>query len=374
MPEHRFDTIDNGVDLFNTTFAMFARLADDSIKCRTKSFSITDTNSVSFAHNIGQDVSELEVKIYINSIELKEEEIATYFSIVYDNSNQLTLTNISGSTKNGWLVVSGVLQNRADRFTLRERTNAPTSVPENQITIFAQNNGLYAKNHAGTILGLTDAQAIPCPPGAILPFAGASLPPGFLWCDGGSYNRADYPNLFAAIGTAHGFESSLKFCVPDYRGMFLRGVDGTAGRDPDKGSRGSMSPFANGNTGNAVGSIQDDEMQSHTHTQNAHNHAQAAHTHTQDSHNHIQDPHAHGAYVTPAGPDMNVLTLNTNALYMQNPTIQNFINLTTATNQSSTATNQSTTATNEAVTATNQNTGGNETRPTNAYVNYIIKY
>lgn len=44
-----------------------------------------------------------------------------------------------------------------------------------------------------------------------------TLPEGFLWCDGASYSRTDYPELFAVIGSIYGSADSTHFNVPDFR-------------------------------------------------------------------------------------------------------------------------------------------------------------
>ncbi len=58
------------------------------------------------------------------------------------------------------------------------------------------------------------------PSGAIVQFAGASSPTGYLICDGSLLTRADYPRLFAAIGTQYniGGETSAQFRIPDLKG------------------------------------------------------------------------------------------------------------------------------------------------------------
>ena len=62
------------------------------------------------------------------------------------------------------------------------------------------------------------------PPAAVLPYAGASAPEGWLLCDGRAINRTTYAALFAAIGTSHGSgDGSTTFNLPDYRWTFLRG-------------------------------------------------------------------------------------------------------------------------------------------------------
>lgn len=62
------------------------------------------------------------------------------------------------------------------------------------------------------------------PAGAVIPYAGASAPTGFLMCDGSSLLRASYAALFAAIGTAFGAADGTHFNVPDMRGRTAVGV------------------------------------------------------------------------------------------------------------------------------------------------------
>jgi microcystin-dependent protein len=61
------------------------------------------------------------------------------------------------------------------------------------------------------------------PAGVISAFAGASLPTGYLWCDGTSYLRADYAALFTAIGTTWGSADGTHFNVPNLKDRFLVG-------------------------------------------------------------------------------------------------------------------------------------------------------
>lgn len=66
----------------------------------------------------------------------------------------------------------------------------------------------------------------------------------FMICDGRALSKSAYPELFAAIGYTHG-GSGEYFNLPDTRGRVVRGVDGGAGRDPNRG----------------FGTAQDDAMQ-----------------------------------------------------------------------------------------------------------------
>jgi microcystin-dependent protein len=114
----------------------------------------------------------------------------------------------------------------------------------------------------------SDLQYAFCPAGTMFAFGGSSAPTGFLLCDGSTVSRTTYAALFAVIGTNFGNgDGSTTFTLPDTRGYFLRGVDGSAGRDPDKASR--TAAATGGNTGNNIGSVQDDAFESHLHTTNA---------------------------------------------------------------------------------------------------------
>lgn len=97
------------------------------------------------------------------------------------------------------------------------------------------------------------------PAGVIMAFGGATAPTGWLLCNGSAVSRTTYANLFAAISTAHGYgDNSTTFNLPDYRGRFIRGRDtmGTAAsRDPDKTLRSAAA--TGGLTGDNVGSVQD---------------------------------------------------------------------------------------------------------------------
>ncbi len=64
------------------------------------------------------------------------------------------------------------------------------------------------------------------PSGTVLPFMGSgSAPTGYLLCDGASYLRASYPDLFTAIGVLYGSADSTHFNVPDLAGKYLQGYE-----------------------------------------------------------------------------------------------------------------------------------------------------
>lgn len=163
-----------------------------------------------------------------------------------------------------------------------------------------------------------------CPVGTVIAYAGDTAPPGWLLCNGGSYQggSATYAALFAVIGKrfGDGGQGGTFFNVPDFRGRFLRGRAAGSNLDPDRTSRTAMS--TGGAVGDAVGSVQGDAFKSHSHpyanpgVTNGHPDGGA-------------DRGGHGYWVGNTGLGL---------------------------------------------TGVSGLTGGNETRPVNAYVNYIIKY
>jgi len=101
------------------------------------------------------------------------------------------------------------------------------------------------------------------PVGTIIPYGGGSVPTNWLECNGASLLRASYADLFAAIGTAWGAADGTHFNLPDLRGRFMRGWDHGAGRDQDAADRTACN--AGGATADNVGSVQVDEVGPHTH-------------------------------------------------------------------------------------------------------------
>jgi hypothetical protein len=50
--------------------------------------------------------------------------------------------------------------------------------------------------------------------GSIHHYAGNTVPSGYLLCDGSTLNIANFPNLFAAIGTIYGGDGTTTFGLP----------------------------------------------------------------------------------------------------------------------------------------------------------------
>ncbi|WP_161957603.1 phage tail protein [Mariprofundus sp. EBB-1] len=110
------------------------------------------------------------------------------------------------------------------------------------------------------------------PIGSVLPYAGSMGPEqmadleksGWLFCDGAAVDRKKYNKLYDVIGDIHGRGDAVKtFNLPDYRGRFLRGVDGGIGRDVNSNKR--LPSNVGGLAGDQVGSVQEDAFEKHNH-------------------------------------------------------------------------------------------------------------
>ncbi|MBX9704236.1 MAG: phage tail protein [Silvanigrellaceae bacterium] len=101
--------------------------------------------------------------------------------------------------------------------------------------------------------------------GQVVAYTSEKVPDGWLHCDGRAVAIKDYPELYKVIGNTYGTPiNSNDFKIPDYRGMFLRGMDAESNNDPDCKSRLPMAEGAN--SGCKVGSTQEDSIKSHSHT------------------------------------------------------------------------------------------------------------
>jgi microcystin-dependent protein len=107
------------------------------------------------------------------------------------------------------------------------------------------------------------AELIEVPIGGVITWVGSehNLPPNFRLCNGDDLVSKDYPALNNLIAGVWGSKKPNTFKLPDFRGLFLRGVAGTSGLDPDADKR---QPQGAGKAAE-VGSVQGDQFQTHYH-------------------------------------------------------------------------------------------------------------
>lgn len=116
--------------------------------------------------------------------------------------------------------------------------------------------------------------------GSVVAWPHATVPTGWLECDGSAISRTTYAELFANISTTYGIgDGSTTFNIPNYKDYFLRGFDSSGTDAATRTDRGD------GTTGANVGTKQASDYLSHTHTgttdsNGAHRHFGAKNTNT----------------------------------------------------------------------------------------------
>lgn len=243
-------------------------------------------------------------------------------------SNGTIYTQLYANASSSFIEVEGsrslvVRTDNVMRLNLDD-TGAGFTVP-----VYVPGNPLFALEAAPK--QYVDAAAFQATPaGVIAPFAGTSVPTGWLACNGASVLQSAYPNLFAAIGTTWGSSGAGYFNVPDLRGMFLRGT----GTNTTGASSGAVGP--------AVAGYAADTYLNHSHTATSN----------------VTDP-THSHSYTAGGVAAALLQTGATGANLSAPAAD-------TTGAASTGITVSTTV----ATST---TGGTETKPKNYGVLYIIK-
>ena len=120
---------------------------------------------------------------------------------------------------------------------------APASVSSNvTFTLPAADGsaGEFLKTDGSGNLSFSIVQGVPS--GAVFCIAVASVPSGYLECNGAAVSRTTYAALFAVIGTQYGSgNGSSTFNIPDLRGEFIRGFDNGRGVDSGRSVASSQS-------------------------------------------------------------------------------------------------------------------------------------
>lgn len=151
--------------------------------------------------------------------------------------------------------------------------------------------------------------------GAVLPFAGANAPSGWILCAGQVLSRTTYAELFSAIGTTYGAgDGETTFNIPDCRGRVIAGRDDMGGTAANRLTAGGAG--INGETLGATGGAQthqltNAQMPTHAHgvtdPTHAHNVYDPTHTHSVYDPGHV---HSYNRVTTGNGQGSDVGTAN----------------------------------------------------------------
>ena len=219
------------------------------------------------------------------------------------------------------------------------------------------------------------------PIGSILAFAGVfddSPQSDWRLCAGQTLRRSDFPDLFKVVGTAwgDGDNPGSTFNLPDLRGLFLRGVANGVSTDPERDARTASIPGmqrAGGNAGDRVGSLQDDQLQAHGHTEAHPGHDHPGRTMSDGGHTHRVDIQRNSICGSNNTRDADGDTEKWNA----DPTLGS-ISASIPDNSGGHSHSVATDPRRVSVVEFTATTAGSvrqgqETRPANAYVNWIIR-
>lgn len=156
---------------------------------------------------------------------------------------------IGGNTKTfTTTLTSALISSKNEPFPL-------VSTPLDFVLVFRPSIGLI-KETRNTFVG-----DLAVPIGAILPYAGAEAPYGYILCDGSELEQTKYSNLYDVIGTTYNGVAALNgintFKVPDLRGRFPLGKDNMDNAFTVPNSTGGFIDAGGGNVDRVSGTAPD---------------------------------------------------------------------------------------------------------------------
>ena len=135
--------------------------------------------------------------------------------------------NYNGTTTSGKVVLTGIISSSF----IANKTEATDSLLSDELLV----------NRAGSLRRLSKTNFVKniatVPAGAIFPFAGITVPTGYVICDGTEVLISSYPDLFAVLQYNYKALSLLigsgTFALPDFRGRFPLGLDNMSNSGTD---------------------------------------------------------------------------------------------------------------------------------------------
>jgi len=326
-----------------TAFMWFADTTNDALKIRNAADSafitvgtLSETNlglalkaSPTFTGNVGVPAGT------VSSLPIRRSD-DTNTGIYFSAADTLDIA--TDGTRRAHFDSNGITIRDRKALRLRDTSNsnfvairAPSDV-SSDVTLTLPNsdgnaNDVLQSDGSGNLSFTALPQAVPT--GSVHLMASTTVPSGYEKCNGQALSRTVYADLFAEIGTAFGAgDGSTTFNVPDLRGEFVRGWDDSRGVD----------------SGRNFATAQSDQNKQHNHS------ASATSTVTDPGHNHVyidQQAHNEGYRPWKAGD---------NDCGQRNKNTSNaFTGISVSTSVSV------------------ANDGGNEARPRNIAMMYVIK-
>ena len=331
----------SGAPSVTTAFMWWADTSNDALKIRNAANSafitvgtLSETNlglaskaSPTFTGNVGVPagtVSSLSLRFSGDTDTGVFRNAANDFSIV------------TGGTRRAHFDSNGITirDRKALRFrdtsnsnfvALRAPNNAASDITLTLPSSDGNANDVLQSDGSGNLSFAALPQAVPT--GSVHMMATTTVPSGYLKCNGAAVSRTTFADLFAIVGTAHGAgNGSTTFNVPDLRGEFVRGWDDSRGVD----------------SGRNFGSAQSDQNKQHNHSASA----------TSS----VSDPgHFHNVPYSNSDSGDGVIEESGTGFSGVEPT------------------NSATTGISVSTSVSIGNSGGNEARPRNIAMMYVIK-
>jgi microcystin-dependent protein len=143
-----------------------------------------------------------------------------------------TRFNMTGDVTSDGFDFDGQTQTGTVTFTTAINAGIITSKPQLTTSVAGDQLLVYRSGADSGLKRITKQNFISniptVPVGAIFPYAGTTIPNGYLLCDGSEVSIATYSLLFQAIGYTYkrtGFVGKNTFGLPDLRGRFALGRD-----------------------------------------------------------------------------------------------------------------------------------------------------
>ena len=331
----------SGAPSVTTAFMWWADTSNDALKIRNAANSafitvgtLSETNlglaskaSPTFTGNVGVPagtVSSLSLRFSGDTDTGVFRNAANDFSIV------------TGGTRRAHFDSNGITirDRKALRFrdtsnsnfvALRAPNNAASDITLTLPSSDGNANDVLQSDGSGNLSFAALPQAVPT--GSVHMMATTTVPSGYLKCNGAAVSRTTFADLFAIVGTAHGAgDGSSTFELPDLRGEFVRGWDDSRGVD----------------SGRNFGSAQSDQNKQHNHSASA----------TSS----VSDPgHFHNVPYSNSDSGDGVIEESGTGFSGVEPT------------------NSATTGISVSTSVSIGNSGGNEARPRNIAMMYVIK-
>jgi microcystin-dependent protein len=149
----------------------------------------------------------------------------TYFRIRGDLSSTEDIQFDGQTPQSGSPSGYQIFQTAVNADLISNKTEATDSFVDDTLLVYRKSLGALRQVSKKTFV--SNIPTVPI--GAIFPYAGTTLPPGYLFCDGSEVTIGQYSDLYAVLGYAYKTPSQLigkaTFALPDLRGRFPLGRD-----------------------------------------------------------------------------------------------------------------------------------------------------